>query len=150
MEVKDIVKAAVIINELDTFATALRLMTTQHTNTLLVTDAQGRLAGEVTVTDLLDAMVPDTLNGDDVIRHFADDAALLASLEIVHDLPVSEFMTRDFNALELNDNLVAIAATAIGHQRSRIPVVDIDNRPIGIISRQGLKQILSKYVTQIS
>lgn len=146
MEVKDIVKAAVIISEHDTFETALKAMTTEHTNTLLVTNAQGQLVGEVTVTDLFDAIVPDTLNGDDVITHFADDNAFLASLSIARDLPVSEFMSRDFTALELKDNLVAIAATAIGHQRSRIPVVDIDNRPIGIISRQGLKQIMAKFL----
>jgi len=72
--------------------------------------------------------------------------AFIASIEIVKDLPVSEFMSRDYSALTLNDNLMSIAATAIAHERARIPVVDIDNRPIGIISRQGLKQILGRFM----
>ena len=145
MKVKDIVKPAVIISETDTFASALKAMTTQQTNTLLVTDENGELTGEVTVADLLDAVVPDTLNGNEVIEHFKDDEAFIASIDIAKSLPVSEFMSQDFSPLSVDDELLAIVATAIAHQRARIPVVDKDNRPIGIISRQGLKQIIEKF-----
>jgi CBS domain-containing protein len=140
MQVKDIIKPAVIIAETDTFANALKAMMTQNTNTLLVTDEDGKLSGEVTVTDLLGAIVPDTLNGNEVIEHFSTDNAFIASVEVVRDLPVSEFMSYDFSPLTLKDNFMAIIATAIAHERARIPVVDEDEHPIGIISRQGLKQ----------
>ena len=146
MQVKDIVKPAVIISETDTFASALKAMTTQQTNTLLVTDQEGELSGEVTVTDLLDAIVPNTLNGNQVIKHFSTDDGFVESVKVVKDMPVAEFMSRDYSALTLNDNLMSIVATAIAHERARIPVVDRDNRPIGIISRQGLKQILAKFM----
>lgn len=146
MQVKDIVKPAVIISEDDTFETALKAMNTQHTNTLLVTDEKGMLCGEVTVADLLDAVVPDTLNGSQVIEHFANDDAFIASIGVAKDLPVSEFMSLDYSPLTLNDDLMSIIATAIAHERARIPVVDADNRPIGIISRQGLRQILVKFL----
>lgn len=148
MQVKDIVKPAVIVSETDTFETALKAMTTQHTNTLLVTDEEGELTGEVTVTDLFNAIVPDTLTGDDVMGHFKTDDAFIASIGIARDLPVAEFMSYDFTPLTLNDNLMTIAGTAIAHERARIPVVDNENRPIGIISRQGLKQILAKFMNQ--
>ncbi len=146
MQVKDIVKPAVIISEEDTFATALKAMMTQNTNTLLVVDDEGRLSGEVTVTDLLSAIVPDTLNGNEVIGHFSGDEAFIASVDVAKDLPVSEFMSRDFSALTLKDDLMSIIATAISNERARIPVVDDEDRPIGIISRQGLKQILDKFM----
>ncbi len=146
MKVKDIVKPAVIISETDTFESALNAMNTKHTNTLLVTNEDGELTGEVTVVDLLNAVVPDTLGGDQVMEHFTTDESFVASIDVVKDLPVSEFMSRDYSALTLNDNLMSIAATAIAHERARIPVVDYDNRPIGIISRQGLKQILEKFI----
>ena len=146
MQVKDIVKPAVIIEEIDTFSVALKAMITQQTNTLLVTSEDGKLSGEVTVTDLLSAVVPDTLNGTEVMKHFTTDEAFVASIEIVKDLPVAEFMSRDFTPLTLNDDLVTIIATAITNERARIPVIDIEERPIGIISRQGLKQILNKFL----
>lgn len=146
MQVKDIVKPAITISENETFSAALEAMMNQHTNTLLVTDEHGRLAGEVTVTDLLAALVPDTLNGNDVIEHFASDDAFIASIAIVKDLPVTEFMSRDYSALTLQDKFVSIIATAITNERARIPVIDDEGKPIGIISRQGLKQILYKFL----
>jgi len=146
MQVKNIVKPAVIISENDTFATALTAMVTKNTNTLLVSREDGTLTGEVTVTDLLAALVPDTLNGSEVIEHFTTDEAFIDSITVVKDLPVSEFMSRDFSALTINDSLMTIIATAITNERARIPVVAEEGRPIGIISRQGLKQILDKFM----
>lgn len=146
MIVKDIVKPAVIVTETDTFAFALKAMMTQKTNTLLVTDEKGKLSGEVTVSDLLMAVVPDILNGGEVMEHFKNDEAFVASIEVAKDLPVSEFMSHDYSALTLNDDLTAIIATAIAYERARIPVVDENDHPIGIISRQGLKQILDKFL----
>jgi CBS domain-containing protein len=146
MQVKDIIKPAVIISETDTFADALKAMMTQHTNTLLVVDEDGKLSGEVTVTDLLGAIVPDTLNGNEVMEHFSTDDAFIASVAVAKDLPISEFMSYDYSALTLKDNFMSIIATAITNERARIPVVDEDERPIGIISRQGLKQILDKFM----
>lgn len=146
MKVKDIVKPAVIVAETDTFEQALKAMITQQTNTLLVVDEDGLLSGEVTVVDLLDAIIPDTLNGNEVMEHFSTDESFAASIEMVRDMPVSEFMSMDYSALELSDNLLAIIATAISNQRARIPVVDKDQRPVGIVSRQGLKQILAKFL----
>lgn len=146
MEVKDIVKPAVVVLESDTFETALKAMINGQTNTLLVVDDDGELTGEVTVTDLLDAVIPDTLNGDEIIEHFKDDRAIIASLDIAREIEVRDFMSSDYTALELSDNLMTIIATAIAHQRARIPVVNKHNAPIGIISRQGLKSVMAKYI----
>lgn len=146
MEVKDIIKEAIIVAESDTFETALRAMMREHTNTLLVIDEDGKLSGEVTVADLLDAIVPNTLDGNEVMEHFKDDQALAASIDVACSLPVSEFMSVDYSALDLHDDTLTIIATAIAHQRARIPVVDRDNRPVGIISRQGLKSVLAKFI----
>lgn len=144
MEVQDIVKDAVIISEDATLKDAVSAMVNQHTNTLLVTDDEGVLSGEVSVADLLDAVIPDTLTGDEVITHFASEAQFIAAVEEAADRPVNEFMSIDFTPVTLHDELITIAANAIGFQRARIPVIDADGRPIGIISRQGLKLILAK------
>lgn len=146
MQVKDIVKPAVVVSEADTFEDALNAMINQKTNTLLVIDHEGQLSGEVTVSDLLDAIVPDTLNGNEVMEHFSSDEAFIASIDVAKEIPVAEFMTQDYSSLTLEDDLMSIVATAIAQQRARIPVVDHENRPVGIISRQGLKQILGKFM----
>lgn len=147
MEVKDIIKPAVVVSEVDTFETALRAMTTKHTNTLLVVDGEGLLIGEVTIADLLDAVVPPTLDGDQITEHFfKNDKAFAAAVDNARGTPVGEFMSHDYTPLEPTDDMMNIIAIAISHQRARIPVVDRDGRPVGIISRQGLKTVLAKYL----
>lgn len=146
MEVKDIVKPAVVVSESDTFESALAAMQKQQTNTLLVVDSEGELTGEVTVTDLLNAIVPEHLGGDDVLSHFSDDKAIQESIDQARYTPVGEFMSHDYTALELGDDLLTVFANAIAHERARIPVVNKDNRPVGIISRRGLKAVIEKFL----
>jgi len=57
-------------------------------------------------------------------------------------------MSTDYATVNPQDTLITIAAEAISHQRARIPVVDAEKRPVGIISRRGLKQILAQYITK--
>lgn len=146
MDVKDIVKPAAIIAATDTFEAALHKMSAEQTNTLLVIDEEGELCGEVTVTDLLNTIVPEHLNGDEVLEYFSTDEAIQTSLDVVRLTPVSEFLSHDYTALELEDSLLSVFATAIAHERARIPVVNKDNRPVGIISRRGLKAVLQKFL----
>lgn len=146
MEVKDITKEAVLISEDASFTEALNKMVTEQTNTLLVIDSEGKLTGEVGVTDLLDAIVPEYLDGDSIAANFATEEMFEEAVRDAAEKQVQFFMSNDYSAVELSDGLMAIAATAIAHQRARIPVVDSENRPIGIISRRGLKHILAKFL----
>lgn len=148
MELKDITKEAVIISENSTFAEALDMMLNNHTNTLLVTDDDSILVGEVSVSDLFAGMVPISEDGDAAMAHFVDEEHFKEALHNAAETPVFEFMSSDFHSITPEDNLVAVAAIAVGHGRARMPVVDHENHPIGMVSRQGLKQILGKYMRQ--
>lgn len=147
MKAKDITKPAVCIHEDASLREAVSRMIHDQTNTLLVVGEGGVLTGEVSVSDLLDAVIPDTLTGDEVLEYFASEESFIAAAQDAAERPVHDFMTQDFTAVSPEDELITIAANAIGFQRARIAVVDNDNRPIGIISRQGLKQILAKFLT---
>ncbi|MCA9366157.1 CBS domain-containing protein [Candidatus Kaiserbacteria bacterium] len=146
MEVKDIIKDAVTISEEASFREALAAMVGQKTNTLLVVDESGSLTGEVTVADLMDAIVPEYLDGDNIAANFATEDMFEQAVLDASEQQVKFFMSHDFSVVELDDGLMAIAATAIAHQRARIPVVDKDNHPVGIISRQGLKHIIAQFL----
>ncbi len=146
MEIQDITKEAVTISEEASFTEALSKMVSDQTNSLLVIDNDGKLVGEVGVTDLLDAIVPEYLDGDSIAANFATEEMFEQSVCDTAEKQVQFFMSRDFTTVNLSDGLMTIAATAIGHQRSRIPVVDADNRPVGVISRRGLKHILAKFL----
>lgn len=146
MEVKDIVKEAVTISEGATFSDALKLMVSRKTNTLLVTNENGELTGEVSVSDLLDAIVPDYLDGDSIAANFATEDMFEQAVKDTEEKQIQFFMSQDYSTIEISDGLMSVAATAIAHQRARIPVVDADGRPVGIISRQGLKHIIAAHL----
>jgi len=144
MDIKAIVKDAVVVSDGATFEDALRAMENSKTNTLLVVDSEGLLCGEVTVLDMLDAIVPESLDGDAVMRQLSTDVGLTDAVKGALEKPVADFMSVDYTTLTLEDNMVNVLASALANARARLPVVDTEGRPIGIISRQGLKHILGK------
>lgn len=147
MEVKDIVKEPIIVSEDTTFVDALTKMVKEQTNSLLVINEDGELSGEVSVSDLLDAIVPEYLDGDSIAAEFATEEMFEEAVKSASLKPVSEFMSVDIDPVRVDDGLMAIAAIAISRGQARIPVVDQDNRPIGIVSRRGLKHILATYLS---
>ncbi len=143
MEVKDITKPAITINENATFEDTVRTMVAKQTNSLLVVDDDGVLVGEVGMSDILDAIVPEYLDGDSINTHFTDAETFNQAISDARGELVKDFMSMSVDTAEAKDSLVTIAAIAIASGRTHIPVVDIDGKPIGIISRRGVKHIVA-------
>lgn len=146
MELKDITKEAAIIDINQTFADAVHKMIKEHTNALMVVDESGTFAGEINVSDLFEAIVPEQLDGDSVLSYFDSDEKFIEAVKDAADKPIELFVSHDTEPVLVTDSIVNVAAAALAHQHSRIPVVDHENRPIGVISRQGLKRIIGNYM----
>lgn len=146
MDVRDIIKEAITVSETTSFREAVQEMVSKQTNTLLVINEDGKLVGEVGVADLLDGIVPEYLDGDSIAAHFATEEMFEEAVREAEDKEVQFFMSRDFSTVEIDDGLMAVAATAIANQQARIPVVDKEGKPIGIISRRGLKHIIAQFL----
>lgn len=143
MELKDITKEAVTISEEATLEDVIRTMVERKTNVLLAINHNGELVGEVHVSDLLDAIVPEYLDGDSVAAHFATTEMFTEAVHKAREKKVSSFMTHSKDPIEATDGLMTVAATAIAQRRAHIPVIDSEHKPIGIISRRGLKHIIA-------
>lgn len=146
MEIRDLTKEAVLITEDSTFRDAIQLMIARKTNSLLVIDEDGKLVGEVSVSDLLNATIPDDVEPDKLLEEMSTEAGFRDAVTGASDKEVRDFMSTDFEAVHVDDTLLTIASMAIAHGSQHIPIVDHDNLPIGIISRRGLKHILAKYL----
>jgi CBS domain-containing protein len=146
MDIKKLAKEAVLIRQDATYRDAIQLMITKQTNSLLVVDENGALCGEVKVSELLDAIVPETLDGDMVEDVLGTEEKFRKAVKNAENKEVQEFMSYDIQPVHVDDELITIAGTAIAHGTAHIPIVDHDNRPIGIISRRGIKHILAKYL----
>lgn len=143
---ESIMRPASIIDEDASIREALERMNKEKTNELLVVDADGMLSGEVSVSDLLGIVIPDDVDGDNALLHLADEEAFREAIKEAADKSVSECMSYAVESIRADARLIDVAATAIAIGQARIPVVDHENRPVGIISRQGLRHILSIYL----
>lgn len=146
MELTEIIKEPVVVTESATLEEALSRMVKEQTNTLLVTDETGILTGEVGVSDMLDAVVPEYLDGDSVAAHFATEEMFAEAVAAAKEKPVAEFMSVDIDPIRTDEGIMSVAAKAIAQRKARIPVVDDENRPVGIVSRRGLKHILAEHL----
>lgn len=148
MELRDIIKEPVCIGYEQTFADAVRKMIKERANALIVVDEEGKFAGEIHVADLFEAIIPEHLDGDTVSTYFDSEEKFVAAVRAAEDTPVELFASHDVEPVHVTDSIMSVAAAAIAHQHTRIPVVDHEDRPIGVISRQGLKQIIHSYLTR--
>lgn len=146
MELKEITKEAALIGMDATLSDAIKKMINEKANALIVIDEDGKFAGEVNVSDLFEAIVPEYLDGDGVLEYFSTEDKFVEALRDASAKPVEEFMTMNADPVRISDNIISVASAAVAHQHSRIPVVDHDDRPIGVISRHGLKHILGKFL----
>lgn len=143
---ESIMRPASVVDEETSVREALMRMNAEKINELLVVDQDGMLVGEVSVGDLLGAVIPDDVDGDNALAHLADEEAFRAAMKDAAEKSVSECMSYAVESIRADARLIDVAATAIAMGQARIPVVDHDNRPVGIISRQGLRHILSMYL----
>jgi CBS domain-containing protein len=98
MEIRDITKEAVLISEDATFREAIALMMKKQINSLLVVGENGMLTGEVSVSDLLDAIVPTNLDGDHVITQLGTEDLFEMAVKDASEKEVREFMNTDFQS----------------------------------------------------
>lgn len=146
MELKDITKEAAVIDLGATLIDAVQKMIKEQANALIVVDDEGKFLGEINVSDLFEAIVPENLDGDGVFTHFTSEEAFVKAAKAASEKPVGEFMSRNSEPVLITDSIISVAAAAIAHQHSRVPVVDHSDRPIGVISRRGLKHIIGNYL----
>ena len=135
-----------IVGPESTLKDAVQKMIKDQANALLVIDEEGKFAGEVNVSDLFNAIVPEELNGDQILDSFNSEEKFIEAVKDAADKPVTEFMTLNAEPVLITDSIISVAASTIAHQHSRIPVVDHSNRPIGVISRRGLKHIIANFM----
>jgi CBS domain-containing protein len=146
MKLADITKPAVTVHESVTFREVVEKMITEQTNSVLVVDDAGVLVGEISVSDLMDAIVPAYLDGDSIAAHFATEEMFAEAIQDARDMPAKDFMNTNVVSIKATDGLMSVAATAIAEGKARIPVVDDTNMPVGMVSRRGLKHLIAHYL----
>jgi nucleotide-binding universal stress UspA family protein/CBS domain-containing protein len=145
-KIQDIMRKAVLIGQDAIFIDALRKMIIDKTNSLLVVNKTGKLVGEIQSFDLIRQVVPGYVVSDEIAAHFATEEIFKEACEAAKNIPIEKFMNKDPKTITLKSSLVEAVVIAMAHGQSRIPVVDEQHQPLGVLSRTELKQVIGQFV----
>ena len=146
MIIKDIMREPVIVTHKDTFSTVLNTLICKKTNSALVVDENGKLDGEINVLLLLKEVVPEYLEGSGIAAHFATLDIFHEDIERVRDIPVEDMMNKDPKTIHEDCSLMRATVVAMQAGQSRVPVVDSEGKPIGVLTRTQLKQMIGQHL----
>ena len=145
-KIQDIMRKAVLIGQDAVFIDALRKMIIDKTNSLLVVSKAGKLVGEIQSFDLIKQVVPGYIVSDEIAAHFATEEIFMDACEAAKNIPIEKFMNKDPKTITLQSSLMEAVVVAMAHGQSRVPVVDEQHQPLGILSRTELKQVIGKCI----
>jgi len=144
--VASLMRPPALINENGTLENALEQMIREKRNSLTVVDNDGKLVGAINAIDIIKAVLPDYLEEDAVAARFADETILREDTEKVRGVPITSFMATDIPVIARDTSITEAAVTAIASGRGRITIVDENHRPIGILTRTEIKQVIGSYL----
>lgn len=144
MQVKDIYSSTFFTCQpQDTLEGIVQKMIDYGTNTLIVVNNKGGYEGVVTSKHLIMAVLPDFLE-DKQIALFAGEGDFDKAVCESRSMLVQDFMSTNIKPVHLDTPIVRVAANVLHQNESRLPVVDQDNKVIGIVTRTHIKNAVAR------
>lgn len=140
--VADIMRPAIVIQTTATLFETLERMMQEKRNSLIVVDESDVAVGMVNAVDIIKAVLPDYLEESNLAARFSNMELLKEDAERVKDQNITEFMVADFPTIKENGNIIEAAAIAAHSGQGRIVVVNEEKKPVGVLTRTELKQVI--------
>jgi len=102
-------------------------------NAIVVLDADRKLVGIVSTTDILRAILPPHLFFDEDSNAGSWESLRQDRIEKTRNMHVADIMTEDVRIIRTNDSLMRCADTLLVEQLRRLPVVALDGRIVGVV-----------------
>lgn len=149
---KEIMSAPPIsVHKDKTVQEAIELLAKNRISGLPVVDSEGKIAGIISDTDILryseKIKVVPTTNLSGWISPYTDVSTLATmqkGMETLHHTRVKEVMTKKVYTVNEEAEATDIARLMNRRNINRIPVVDDDNKLVGIVTRADMVQCMAK------
>ena len=143
MDIKKFMREVITIYQGSTFKEALQIMTTKGCNSLLVVDNNEKLVWGIDIVTLTKAAIPEYLWNEKHLAHFTTDSFFDECLLDVQDKQVKDFMMSFTKVIKLNTSMMEAAIIVTEWRQTKIPVLDENEKPIGVFTRSSLKKMLA-------
>ncbi|PMP63307.1 MAG: hypothetical protein C0197_02995 [Caldimicrobium thiodismutans] len=140
LTVRDVMTEKVIaVREEASLKEVVSILSEKGISGLPVVDAQNRVIGIVTEADILSQMAPGRkLSFKEIVRHLIGEPVPKRLEEKISEIKVKDIMTSPVITIGPDADIRDVAIIFEQKRIKRLPVVDKDNRLIGIISRQDI------------
>ena len=145
VSVSALMRPPVTVYDTDSLESVVRKMVNEKRNSLIVVDKDGMYKGAVNAIEVIREVLPDYLEEDNVAARFADEELMKQDAKKVKDVPVSDFMDKDMPTITEKTHIVEAAVVASKHGHGRIVVIDEEKKPIGVLTRTEIKQVIASY-----
>ena len=143
--VSSLMRPPITIQHTATLEEVVRKMVSEKRNSLVVINDDGAFAGAVNAIDVIKAVLPDYLEDDAIAARFADETLMKQDAHKVRGMVISEFMSKDLPTITEKTHIVEAAVQASKLGRGRIVVVDENKKPVGVLTRTEIKQVIASY-----
>jgi len=105
---------------------------------ILVLDTDGRVTGMLAVKDILSSILPKYMLKQTEVETFSWPGMLEHMANKVSEKTVGEIMSTDITTVSPEATLMECAVLVLKHNLWRLPVVNPDNRPVGMLYLRDL------------
>ncbi|MDJ0621523.1 MAG: CBS domain-containing protein [Desulfocapsaceae bacterium] len=102
-------------------------------NAIVVLDSEKKLAGIVSTTDILRAIIPSEMFFEEDHSRISWEGLRQTSIAKTKNLHVRDVMTEDVRIIRTNDSILRCADRLLAEQIRRLPVVALDGKVVGVV-----------------
>ncbi len=144
--VSEIMRDVNIISADTNFKEALAAMVCKKTNSLVAVDAEGKYVGLIDARIFIEHAVPSYISNDEIAAHYASEELFRDAVTQVADTPIVELMEKNIETIGAEESLMKVAVIATKNRQIRIPVLDAEKKPIGLLTRTEIKQLIGTFL----
>ncbi len=122
----------------ETVERAVNIMAGHVISGVPVVDEDMKVVGFITETDIMKASIPSYFSLLQSASFLPDTDQFMKNISRIKDHKVSEYMSKPPIVVKADSPLIYAADLMIRHNIKTIPVVDDENRLIGVVTKMGI------------
>lgn len=126
----------------ETIFEAVKSMVSKKTNSAVVVDGKNNPIGILSSYTLVKAVVPAYLKDDPIYSVYGAEGTFEKYAKKIKNKKVKDIMYTEFHVLKEGNAMIEAASFAVEASRRILPVVNDENKVIGIINRTSIKNAL--------
>lgn len=137
-------RKAVLVDINATLKDVVEQMAKEDVNSILVVDNDNKLIWSVDIVTLMKKIVPEYIGSRDMsVANFTTEEIFEGFIDDNKDVKVKYFMLETPKTVKQDSSILNACVIATEWRQTRIPVVNSENEPVWVITRQGVKKFLA-------